>query len=161
MINSQKRNMIINLDKKKEGSPNFNLYRFIKITKKRKIKGRGDKTAGRGTKGQKSRKSGRVRIGFEGGQNPFYLRFPKRGDRSAKKNKKKNKIINLRDIEKNGDILSGSFLDLSSNINKSKITFKILGEGDFRKKLSIKCDFFSVKSIEKIEKNGGSVQIKK
>ena len=38
--------------------------------------GRG-KTAGRGTKGQGSRKSGCVRPGFEGGQMPLYMRIPK------------------------------------------------------------------------------------
>lgn len=38
--------------------------------------GRG-KTAGRGTKGQNARSGGKVRPGFEGGQNPLYLRLPK------------------------------------------------------------------------------------
>lgn len=38
--------------------------------------GRG-KTAGRGTKGQNSRSGGRVRPGFEGGQNPLVRRLPK------------------------------------------------------------------------------------
>src|SRR5688572_14691132 len=49
-----------------------------------KIKGRGTssglgKTSGRGHKGQKARKSGQVRIGFEGGQMPMQRRLPKRG----------------------------------------------------------------------------------
>lgn len=35
------------------------------------------KTAGRGTKGQNARKSGGVRPGFEGGQNPLMQRLPK------------------------------------------------------------------------------------
>ena len=53
--------------------------------KPRKRVGRGHgsghvKTAGRGTKGQNSRAGGRVRLGFEGGQNPIYRRMPyKRG----------------------------------------------------------------------------------
>lgn len=37
------------------------------------------KTSGKGTKGQKSRKSGHVRIGFEGGQTPIYRKIPKVG----------------------------------------------------------------------------------
>lgn len=50
--------------------------------KNQRRKGRGiaagrGKTAGRGTKGQGSRKSGRVRPGFEGGQMPLYMRLPK------------------------------------------------------------------------------------
>jgi len=40
------------------------------------------KTAGRGQKGQKSRKSGGVRPGFEGGQLPLQIRVPKFGFRS-------------------------------------------------------------------------------
>ncbi len=42
------------------------------------------KTCGRGHKGQKSRSGGRVRAGFEGGQQPLQLRLPKFGFNSAK-----------------------------------------------------------------------------
>ena len=49
-----------------------------------KHKGRGiasgnGKTAGRGQKGQKARKSGGTRPGFEGGSMPLHRRLPKRG----------------------------------------------------------------------------------
>ena len=37
------------------------------------------KTAGRGSKGQKARSGGGVRLGFEGGQTPLFRRLPKRG----------------------------------------------------------------------------------
>jgi large subunit ribosomal protein L15 len=40
------------------------------------------KTSGKGHKGQKARKSGNVRPGFEGGQQPFQNRVPKFGFRS-------------------------------------------------------------------------------
>ncbi len=51
---------------------------------KAKIVGRGHgsglgKTSGRGQKGQKARKSGHTRPGFEGGQTPLYRRVPKFG----------------------------------------------------------------------------------
>ena len=54
--------------------------------KKRRV-GRGPgsgwgKTSARGQKGQKSRKSGHVRPGFEGGQQPLKQRVPKFGFRS-------------------------------------------------------------------------------
>ena len=42
----------------------------------RGIGGKGGKTAGRGTKGQKARNT--VPMGFEGGQMPLYMRVPKR-----------------------------------------------------------------------------------
>jgi len=41
------------------------------------------KTAGRGHKGQRARKSGNVRPGFEGGQMPIQQRLPKYGFTSA------------------------------------------------------------------------------
>jgi large subunit ribosomal protein L15 len=42
------------------------------------------KTCGRGHKGQKARGKGKVGIGFEGGQMPFYRRVPKSGFASSK-----------------------------------------------------------------------------
>lgn len=42
------------------------------------------KTCGRGHKGQKSRSGGRVRPGFEGGQQPLQMRLPKFGFTSQK-----------------------------------------------------------------------------
>ena len=51
-------------------------------TRKRLGRGIGSglgKTAGKGHKGQRARKSGNVRPGFEGGQMKLYMRLPKRG----------------------------------------------------------------------------------
>ena len=64
--------------------------------KKRKRVGRGSgsgtgKTAGRGVKGQKSR-SGVAISGFEGGQNPLYMRLPKE-DSIIRFKKKYNQLI--------------------------------------------------------------------
>lgn len=43
------------------------------------------KTCGRGHKGQKSRKGGYHKVGFEGGQMPLQRRLPKRGFKSLSK----------------------------------------------------------------------------
>ena len=43
------------------------------------------KTCGRGTKGQRARKGGYHKVGFEGGQMPLQRRLPKVGFRSATK----------------------------------------------------------------------------
>ena len=43
------------------------------------------KTCGRGTKGQRARKGGYHKVGFEGGQMPLQRRMPKSGFRSAMK----------------------------------------------------------------------------
>ena len=58
-----------------------------KTTRKRVGRGMGSgvgKTAGRGHKGQKSRSGGRIKPGFEGGQQPLQMRLPKFGFNSAK-----------------------------------------------------------------------------
>jgi large subunit ribosomal protein L15 len=39
--------------------------------------------AGKGHKGQKARTGGGIRVGFEGGQKPIYMRLPKRGFKNA------------------------------------------------------------------------------
>src|ERR1700735_4906762 len=43
------------------------------------------KTCGRGVKGQRARKGGYHKVGFEGGQMPLQRRLPKTGFRSAMK----------------------------------------------------------------------------
>ena len=73
-VNSKKRHHNMKINELKSN---------LTSNKKRKRVGRGSgsgtgKTAGRGVKGQKSR-SGVAINGFEGGQNPLYMRLPKRG----------------------------------------------------------------------------------
>lgn len=55
------------------------------------------KTSGRGHKGQKSRKGGGIRRGFEGGQMPLYRRLPKFGFTSHINNVAE---VRLSDLEK-------------------------------------------------------------
>jgi large subunit ribosomal protein L15 len=93
-----------------------NLQTPIKRRKKRRI-GRGEssgwgKTAGRGNKGQKSRKSGNVRFGFEGGQTPLIRRLPKRGQGISKK--KRTFSINIdRVIEHLEHLKDNSVINIS------------------------------------------------
>src|SRR5689334_11056494 len=68
-------------------------------TTKRKGRGPGSglgKTAGRGHKGQRARKSGNVRPGFEGGQMPLIRRLPKRG--FVNPYKVRSQVVNVRDL---------------------------------------------------------------
>ena len=64
------------------------------------------KTAGRGSKGHKSRSGGGVRPGFEGGQMPIHRRLPKRGFTNIFK--KNYSIINIRDLSR---FESGKIID--------------------------------------------------
>ena len=58
------------------------------------------KTCGRGVKGQRARKGGYHKVGFEGGQMPLQRRLPKRGFKSA--SLKYNAEVTLSDLERLG-----------------------------------------------------------
>ncbi len=74
---------------------------------KRKRVGRGNSAGqgtycGRGIKGQLSRKSGRKRAGFEGGQTPLVMRLPKlKGFKSP--SKIKFQVVNVSDLDRFND----------------------------------------------------------
>ncbi len=124
------------------------------------------KTSGRGVKGQKSR-SGVAIKSFEGGQMPLYRRLPKRGFNPIKKDN--IAIINLDKIQsyidkksiKTTDTLNSDLLKKLKLINKNSIKLKILGSGEIKEKINIEADLASKSAITKLEKLGGSIQIKK
>ena len=140
--------------------------------KKSKIRvGRGigsgkGKTSGRGVKGQKSR-SGVAIKSFEGGQMPLYRRLPKRGFNALKKNK--IAILNLDKIQffidkksiTTKEIINSELLKKLRLINKRYTKLKILGSGEIKDKVNIEADLASKSAIVKLEKIGGSLQIKK
>ena len=66
------------------------------------------KTCGRGGKGQKARKGGYHKVGFEGGQMPIQRRLPKVGFRSAIKATRAE--VTLTDLKK----IKGDVIDLAS-----------------------------------------------
>ena len=124
------------------------------------------KTSGRGVKGQKSR-SGVAIKSFEGGQMPLYRRLPKRGFNPI--NKKNIAILNLDKIQsyidkkriKETEVINSNMLKKLKLINKNSVKLKILGFGEIKKKINIEADLASKAAIEKLEKLGGSIQLKK
>ena len=141
----------------------------IKILKIRVGRGIGSgkgKTSGRGVKGQKSR-SGVAIKSFEGGQMPLYRRLPKRGFNSM--SLEKVAVLNLEKIQsyidkktiKASDILNSSLLKKLKIINKNSTKLKILGSGEIKDKINIEADLASKSALEKLEKIGGSIQLKK
>ena len=127
--------------------------------------GRG-KTSSRGHKGQKSR-SGVAIKSFEGGQMPLYRRLPKRGFNPIQKENiailnldKIQSFINKKTINTN-DILNSSSLKKLKLINKNSKKLKILGSGEIKDKINIEADLASKSALEKLEKIGGSIQLKK
>ena len=142
-----------------------------KINKLKMRVGRGigsgkGKTSGRGVKGQKSR-SGVAIKSFEGGQMPLYRRLPKRGFNPI--GEKNIAILNLDKIQlyidkkniKVNDTINASLLKKLKLINKNSIKLKILGSGEIKDKINIEADLASKSAVEKLEKVGGSIQLKK
>ena len=124
------------------------------------------KTSGRGVKGQKSR-SGVAIKSFEGGQMPLYRRLPKRGFNPISKDSVA--ILNLDKIQfyidkksiNPNEILNSELLKKLKLINKNSKKLKILGSGEVKDKINIEADLASKSAIEKLEKIGGSIQLKK
>ena len=142
-----------------------------KINKSKIRVGRGigsgkGKTSGRGVKGQKSRSGVSIKS-FEGGQMPLYRRLPKRGFNSIKKDN--IAILNLDKIQSfidkktinTTEILNSSTLKKLRLINKNSKRLKILGTGIIKDKINIEADLASKSALEKLEKIGGSIQLKK
>ena len=149
----------------------ISLNNRIKINKKKIRVGRGigsgkGKTSGRGVKGQKSRSGVSIKS-FEGGQMPLYRRLPKRGFNPI--GKKNIAILNLDKIQsfidkksvKTSEILNSNLLKKLKLINKRSYKLKILGSGEIKNKINIEADLASKSAINKLEKIGGSIQIKK
>jgi large subunit ribosomal protein L15 len=143
----------------------FNLRAPEGANKKKRIVGRGQgsglgTTAGRGNKGQQSRSGGKTYVGFEGGQMPLYRRLAHRGF-SNYPFKKEAQIVNLGEIEKryaDGETVDAASL-VKKGLVKGAVPVKVLGDGEFTKKLSFKVDAVSASAKEKIEKAGGSVAV--
>ena len=142
-----------------------------KINKSKIRVGRGigsgkGKTCGRGVKGQKSRSGVSIKS-FEGGQMPLYRRLPKRGFNRI--GKTLIAILNLEKIQsfidkkniKTSDVINSDLLKKLSLINKNSIKLKILGSGEIKDKINIEADLASKSAIAKLEKIGGSIQLKK
>ena len=116
------------------------------------------KTAGKGHKGQKAR-SGAPRPGFEGGQMPLYRRLPKRGFKC--RNHKEIVAINISALEvfDNGAEVTVDALIEQGIVKNPRDGVKILGNGEFTKKLNVKVDACSASAKEKIEALGGTIEV--
>ena len=131
---------------------------------KRKGQGLGSgngKTAGKGTKGHKSRSGGGVRPGFEGGQMPLSRRIPKRGF-SNFRFAKKYQVVNLADLEERFE--AGAEVDVEALrraflVRHDQLPVKILALGDLTKGMTVRANAFSAEALRKIEAAGGTVEV--
>jgi large subunit ribosomal protein L15 len=144
-------------------------------TKKTRV-GRGiaagkGKTAGRGTKGQKSRAGSSIPPWFEGGQTPLHIRIPKlRGFRNI--NRIEYEVVNVGRISaaaETGRLPEGErgapfavtqeLLRVAGLVRSLDKPLKILGGGEVSHPLFVVADAFTKSAREKIEAAGGSVQV--
>lgn len=136
-----------------------------KITKKKKLIGRGGKSgksSGRGRGGQLSRSGGRGEIGvfFEGGQMPLARRLPIRG--FVSRNKKTYELIRLDALQKfveDGVVVDGIMLKAQGLLKSSKSLIKVLANGGnaFDKKITLKINAISSTAREIVERCGGEI----
>src|SRR5208337_2074000 len=139
-------------------------FRAPRGQKKEKRLGRGvgsghGKTAGKGTKGQKARAGGGVRLGFEGGQMPLFRRIARRGF-SNYPFKKIFQVINVSGLNRfvDGDTVTPESLAARGLARKKNVLVKILGSGELSRKLTVEGVQVSATAREKIAAMGGEVK---
>ena len=132
----------------------------VKSHKSAKRVGRGiasghGKTAGRGTKGQKSRAGWSRRPGFAGGQNPLMQQLPKlpgfRSYRSRSINVFTDQIDALKTLE-----IDTLALEKAGLIASQYESVKLLKRGELNSKHNVKLQAASKSAIEALEGAGGS-----
>ena len=124
------------------------------------------KTAGRGVKGQKSRRGVAIN-GFEGGQMPIYMRLPKRG--FTPHSSKTYAEVNLGKIEEfvaAGKLSAKKPIDAAAMIEsgllrRSKDGVRLLAKGELKSKVELVVHGASKAAIEAVEKAGGKVTVTK
>ena len=117
------------------------------------------KQSTRGAKGQNARTGGGVRPGFEGGQMPLTRRIPKRGFNNIFA--KPLEIINLTALNKfeDGDIVTAEALLAKGILSKCEYGYKVLGNGNVTKKVTVQAAAFSQSAKDAIEAAGGKAEV--
>lgn len=117
------------------------------------------KTAGRGTKGQKSRSGGGTAPWFEGGQMPLQRRIPKRGFHNLFQ--KRFNIVNVSDLDRFavGTEIGPKELIQMKLVKSSIDGIKLLGDGEIAHPFTVRVHKASATAIRKIEAAGGRVEL--
>lgn len=116
--------------------------------------GRG-KTAGRGTKGQNSRSGGRVRPGFEGGQNPLVRRLPKLPGFHSHRQPAQNVYTGDLDGLPAGKV-TADFLADKGLVADPYRPVKLIVKGQIKSKRTVELPAASQAAVAQIEAAGGS-----
>jgi large subunit ribosomal protein L15 len=141
--------------------------------KDRKRVGRGlgsgkGRYSGRGIKGQKSRAgSHKMRAGFAGGQMPIYMRLGKLRGATSKDAmpigpfRTSTVPVNVGSLDgfDDGAEVTPETLVERGVIKNTKTDVKLLGNGDLKKKLTVRVHAISATAREKVEAAGGTVSL--
>ncbi|MCH7743391.1 MAG: 50S ribosomal protein L15 [Proteobacteria bacterium] len=128
--------------------------------KKRVGRGMGSgygKTCGRGHNGQKSRTGGRIRAGFEGGQQPLQLRLPKFGFNSAKA--RVTAEVTLSELAKlDVDVINLQALKEADVIKERMLRAKVMLSGKINKAITLQGIGTTKGARKAIESAGGKIE---
>lgn len=117
----------------------------------------GGKTAGRGTKGQSSRSGGKVRPGFEGGQNPLVSRLPKLpGFKSRRAPKQEVTTGQLETLGKK--TVDNVTLAEAGIVDTPYYPVKLISKGELKLAVTLKIDSTSASALEMLVKAGGKFE---
>ena len=115
------------------------------------------KTCGRGTKGQRARKGGYHKVGFEGGQMPLQRRMPKVGFRSDIKRSRAE--VRLHELAK----VEASVVDLEALLKAGVVPpgterAKVVLSGEIKKAVTLKGVAATKGARAAIEAAGGKIE---
>ena len=115
------------------------------------------KTGGRGHKGQKSRTGGKVRPGFEGGQQPLQMRLPKFGFNSAMA--RTTAEVTLTELGKvDADVIDIEALHNADIVNRGMTRAKVMLSGEITKPVTLKGIRVTKGARAAIEAAGGKIE---
>jgi large subunit ribosomal protein L15 len=115
------------------------------------------KTCGRGVKGQRARKGGYHKVGFEGGQMPLQRRLPKTGFRS--KIAPSVGEVRLSELAKvSGDVVDLAALKAANLVPLQALRARIVASGQFAKAVTVKGVHVTKGARTAIEAAGGKIE---
>jgi large subunit ribosomal protein L15 len=115
------------------------------------------KTSGRGVKGQRARKGGYHKVGFEGGQMPLQRRMPKVGFRSKiKATRAEVRLSELNGID--AAVIDLEVLRKAGVVDVFAETAKVVLSGELKKAVKLKGIKATKGAAEAIAKAGGSIE---
>ena len=115
------------------------------------------KTCGRGTKGQRARKGGYHKVGFEGGQMPLQRRMPKVGFRSDIKVSRAE--VRLHELTKvAGEVIDLEALKKAGVVPPSTERAKVVLSGELKKAVTLKGVAVTKGARAAIEAAGGKIE---